>query len=72
MESAYCAVRTESLHKTDTIRHCGPGISVSIATDYELDGPGSNPGEDEIFPPVQTSPGAHPASCKMATGLSRG
>ena len=28
---------------------CGPGSSVSIATDYGLDGPGSNPGGDEIF-----------------------
>ena len=24
------------------------------------------------FPPVQTDPGAHPASCKMGTGSSRG
>ena len=29
----------------------GPGSSVGIATDYGLDGPGSNPGEDEIFRP---------------------
>ena len=28
---------------------CGPGSSVGIATDYGLDGPGSNPGGDEIF-----------------------
>ena len=28
---------------------CGPGSSVGIGTDYGLDGPGSNPGEDEIF-----------------------
>ena len=27
----------------------GPGSSVSIATDYGLDFPGSNPGVDEIF-----------------------
>ena len=46
---------------------CGPCSSVDIATDYGLDGPGSNPGGDEIFPPVQTGPGAHPASCKMGT-----
>ena len=30
---------------------CGPGSSVGIATDYGLDGPGSNPGENEIFRP---------------------
>ena len=45
-----------------------PGSSVGIATDYGLDGPGSNPGGDEIFPPVQTGLGAHPATCKMGTG----
>ena len=27
----------------------GLGSSVGIATDYELDGPGSNPGGDGIF-----------------------
>jgi len=27
----------------------GPGSSVGIATDYGLDGPGSNPRGDEIF-----------------------
>ena len=35
------------LHKTE----CGPGSSVGIATDYRLDGPGSNSGGDEIFRP---------------------
>jgi len=34
---------------------------------YGLDGPGSNPDGDEIFPTVQTSPEAHPASCTMGT-----
>ena len=29
----------------------GPGRSVGIATDYGLDGPGSNSGGDEIFRP---------------------
>ena len=46
----------------------GPGNLVDIATDYGLEGPGSNPGGDEIFPPVQTGPGAHPAPCTMGTG----
>jgi len=36
-------------------------------TDYGLDGLGSNPSGDE-FLPVQTGPGAHPASRKMGTG----
>ena len=29
----------------------GPGSSDGLASDYGLDGPGSNPGEDEIFRP---------------------
>ena len=47
---------------------CGPGSSVGIATDYGLDGPGSNLGGDEIFRPSRPALGAHPASCKMGTG----
>jgi hypothetical protein len=47
---------------------CGPGGSVDIATDYGMDGPRiiSRWGRD--FLPVQTGPGAHPASYTMATG----
>ena len=37
---------------------CGPGSSVGIATDYGLDGPGSNPGRDEIFHPSRPALGA--------------
>ena len=47
----------------------GPGSSVGIATDYGLEGPGSNPGWGLDFPPVQTGPGAHPASCTLGTGF---
>ena len=50
----------------------GPGSSVGIATDYWLEGPESNLGEEEIFPPVQTGPGAHPASYTMDTGCFLG
>jgi len=50
----------QGLLYTDTWQYClsetldiiyiyGPGSSVGIATDYGLDGPGSNPGGDEIF-----------------------
>ena len=46
----------------------GPGSSDGIATDYGLDGPGSNPGEDEIFRPFRRVFVAHPASCKIGTG----
>jgi len=45
-----------------------PGSSVGIATDYGLDGSGSNPGGGRDFPPIQTGPWAHPASCTMGTG----
>jgi len=36
---------------------CGPGSSVGIATDYGLDGPGSNPGGDEILRPSRPALG---------------
>jgi len=40
-----------------TLYNCGPGSSVDIATDYGLDGPGSNPGGDEIFRPSRPALG---------------
>jgi len=39
----------------------GPGSSVGIGTDYGLEVPGSNPGGDETFRPVQTGPGGPPS-----------
>ena len=42
-------------------------ITVSIATVYGLDGPGIESRWGRDFLPVQTSPGAHPASCTMGT-----
>ena len=35
--------------RSDIIIKCGPGSSVGITNDHGLDGPGSNPGGDEIF-----------------------
>ena len=35
---------------------------------YGLDGPGIEFRWGRDFPPVQTGPGAHPASCKVGTG----
>jgi len=52
---------------TNTHTH-GPGSSVGIATDYALDGPGIESRWGREFLPVQTGPGAHPASCTMGTG----
>jgi len=52
---------------------CGPGCVLGIATGYGLDGPGIESWWGRDFSaPVQTGPGAHPASCTMGTGLSRG
>ena len=48
---------------------CGPGSVVGIATGYGLDGPGIESRWGARFSaPVQTGPGAHPASCTMGTG----
>jgi len=44
---------------------CVDRVAQSVATDYELDGPGSYPVGDEIFRPVQTGPRAQPTYCKM-------
>jgi hypothetical protein len=45
-----------------------PGSSVGIATDYGLDGPGIESRWGRFSAPIQTGPGAHPASCTMGTG----
>jgi len=37
--------------------YSGPGSLVGIGTDYGLDGPGSNPGGDEIFRPSRPALG---------------
>ena len=48
--------------------YCGTSSSVSIATDYGLDGPGIESRWGRDFPPAQIGPGAHPASWTMGTG----
>jgi len=51
---------------------CGPGCSVGIATNYGLDGPGSNPGGDEIFRPSRTALGPTQPPVKWVSALSWG
>ena len=51
---------------------CWPGSSVGIATNYGMDGPGSNPGGDEIFRPSRPTVGPTQPPVHWVPGLSRG
>ena len=55
-----------------TVKVSGPGSSVAIATDYGLDGLGSNPGGDEIFRPSRPSLWPTQPPVKCVPGLSPG
>ena len=48
------------------------GGSVGIATDYGLDGPGSNPGGDETLRPSRPALSPTQPPVKRVAGLSRG
>jgi len=52
--------------------NCGPGSSVGIASDYGLDGPGSNSGGNEIFRPSRLALGPTQPPVQWLPGLSRG
>jgi len=51
---------------------CGLGSSDGIATDYGLDGPGSNAGGDEIFRSSRPALGPTQPPVKGVPGLSQG
>ena len=57
---------------TAPVKSGGPGSSVGIATDYGLDGPGSNPGEDEIFHTSRPALGPTQPPVKWVSGLYQG
>ena len=50
----------------------GPGSSVGIATDYGLDGSGSNPGGDETFRSSRPALGPTQPPVQWVLSLSRG
>ena len=66
-----CSLKTTVIYLRYLL-HGGPGSSVGIATDYGLEGPGTNPGGDEIFRPSRPALGPIHPPVQWIPGLSRG
>ena len=54
----------------DNLKLCWSGSSVGIATEYGLEGPGSNPGGNEIFCPSRPALGPTQPPVQWIPGLS--
>jgi len=65
-------IKFAPIFKKVTMPRSRPGSSVGIATDYRLDGPGSNPGRNEIFRPFRLDLGPTQPPVKWIPALSRG
>ena len=70
--SAKVAALIFRVDKGSTFLQSGPGSSVGIATDYGLDGPGSNLGGEEIFRPSGPLLGPTQPPVQWVPGVSRG
>ena len=64
--------RWQWLFYMETKYETRPGSSVGIVTDYGLDGPGSNPGGDEIFRPSRPALWSTQPLVQWVLGISWG
>ena len=63
-----CRENQNTRFRFSNVLRSGPRSSVGIATELRAGRSGDRIPVGRVFPPVQTGPGAHPASCTMGTG----